>query len=90
MIIRLSVRIVNTAVEPGMDRVVDGIPNRVDRIRCLGNAVVPQQFYPFFAAMVQVEKVGTLWHTEVWYKGIVETISTLPSRGRSMICVLFT
>ena len=41
--------------EPGMDRVVDRVPNRVDRIKCLGNAVVPQQFYPFFAAIVAVE-----------------------------------
>jgi DNA (cytosine-5)-methyltransferase 1 len=41
--------------EPELDRVADGIPNRVDRIKCLGNAVVPQQFYPFVAMIAEIE-----------------------------------
>jgi site-specific DNA-cytosine methylase len=41
--------------EPSIPRVANGIKNRVDRLKCLGNAVVPQQAYPIFQAIADIE-----------------------------------
>lgn len=43
------------AAEPSVGRVANGIPNRVDRLKALGNAVVPQQIYPILAAIKQID-----------------------------------
>ena len=45
----------NWAVEPDVGRVAHGIPNRVDRLKQLGNAVVPQVVEEIGRAIMKVE-----------------------------------
>ena len=45
----------NWLYEPNIPRVATGVKNRVDRLKCLGNAVVPQQAYPIFKAIAELE-----------------------------------
>jgi len=42
--------------EPPLGRVVDGLAYRVDRLRCCGNGVVPQQALPAFEKIVRMAK----------------------------------
>ena len=39
------------SIEPSVGRVANGIPNRVDRLKGLGNAIVPQVAYQIFKAI---------------------------------------
>tara|TARA_R110000824_G_scaffold400555_1_gene608293 strand:- start:365 stop:1111 length:747 start_codon:yes stop_codon:yes gene_type:complete len=44
--------------KPGVCRVVTGIPNRVDRVRCLGNAVTPAVGYQVGLALKKMIREG--------------------------------
>ena len=43
--------------EPSVGRVANGIPNRVHRLRCLGNSIVPQVVARIFYAIKEAENV---------------------------------
>lgn len=40
--------------EPNISRIANDVKNRVDRLKCLGNAVVPAQFYPIFKFIQEI------------------------------------
>ena len=44
------------SAEPNVGRVAHGIPRRVDRLRGLGNAIVPQVAYEIFKAMIEADE----------------------------------
>lgn len=43
--------------QPRLCRAYNGIPDQVDRVKSLGNAVVPQQIYPIFKAIMEIERM---------------------------------
>ena len=53
--VKESERPMRWPAEPDVGRVAHGVPHRVDRIKGLGNAVCPPQFYPIFRAIYECE-----------------------------------
>jgi len=55
-LVRLHVARTERDTSGGTERNDDGIPTGLDELKCYGNAVMPQQFYPIFRAIADVEK----------------------------------
>jgi DNA (cytosine-5)-methyltransferase 1 len=45
----------NWAIEPNVGRVAHGIPNRVDRLKCLGNSLIPQIPYYIGSVILRIK-----------------------------------
>jgi DNA (cytosine-5)-methyltransferase 1 len=46
------------SIEPELGRVANGVPRRVDRLRALGNAIVPGQIYPVAKTIADILKAS--------------------------------
>ncbi len=53
---QIAERSCRRAAEPAVGRVVNGLPNRVDRLRQLGNSVVPQVVAAIGCAIIRAER----------------------------------